>query len=312
MPFQTAWCQSSQPLLDFFHSQLFWGTFVCVSGLYFVHWICIILNRFSFRFQIRPWLRNGPWLRRFRSALRLTPRPASTPWRARLRFDVDLLFLLKITTDLDLVRLERDLDLERLPLLTEWDLDRLLRLLDLDLLLSLRWWDLFLELFLEREVDFDRRCCFGDIDLRSDFRLGWSWSGSSSSGALLTFRCPARTYFSSLGLSFSVLFSILGIMSGNSWGLPTPHESLSSDFEVWAAERTLYFHLKVSIRTQIQNLMLKSFWIESQIFSLCLHLCFFSFLSLLFLSTLNKHRGKKLKIRKKDIVNNHRVQIHWD
>lgn len=36
-----------------------------------------------------------------------------------LDFDVDLLFLLKITTDLDLVRLERDLDLERLPLLTE-------------------------------------------------------------------------------------------------------------------------------------------------------------------------------------------------
>lgn len=36
-----------------------------------------------------------------------------------LDFDVDFLFFLEITTDLDLVRLERDLDLECLPLLTE-------------------------------------------------------------------------------------------------------------------------------------------------------------------------------------------------
>lgn len=54
-----------------------------------------------------------------------------------LDFDTDLLFFLEDTIDLDLVRLERDLDLECLPLRTERDLDRLLRLFDRDLLLSL-------------------------------------------------------------------------------------------------------------------------------------------------------------------------------
>lgn len=62
-----------------------------------------------------------------------------------------------------------------------------------------------MELFLEREVDFDRRCRFGDIDL---VRLPLELS-------LLLDVLPELLFFS-LGLLFSVLFSILGIMSGNS------------------------------------------------------------------------------------------------
>lgn len=73
-----------------------------------------------------------------------------------------------------------------------------------------------MELFLEREVDFDRRCGFGDLDLRSDFRLGDLDLVRLPLELSLLLDVLLELLFFSLGLSFSVLFSILGIMSGNS------------------------------------------------------------------------------------------------
>lgn len=95
-----------------------------------------------------------------------------------------------------------------------------------------------MELFLEREVDFDRRCRFEDrdLDLRPDFHRG----DRDPLEVSLPLDVLLELVFLSLGLSFSVLlwteFSILGIMSGK-----TSDVSLRSDFEILPAEEDLVF-----------------------------------------------------------------------
>lgn len=79
-----------------------------------------------------------------------------------------------------------------------------------------------MELFLEREVDFDRRCLFTDrdLDLCPDLRLGDLDLLLLPLEASLLLDALLELLFFSLGLSFSVLLwtevSILGIMSGSS------------------------------------------------------------------------------------------------
>lgn len=98
-----------------------------------------------------------------------------------------------------------------------------------------------MELFLEREVDFDRRCRFEDrdLDLCPDFHLG----DLDPLEVSLLLDVLLELLFLSLGLSFSVLlwteFSILGIMSGK-----TPDVSLSSDFAILPAEEDFVFSLE--------------------------------------------------------------------
>lgn len=149
-----------------------------------------------------------------------------------------------------------------------------------------------MELFLEREVDFDRRCRFEDrdLDLRPDFHRG----DLDPLEVSLLLDILLELVFLSLGLSFSVPlwteFSILGIMSGK-----TSDVSLSSDFKILPAEEDLVFSLEgfdsdSDSEPDAEELSDR----EPDLFALSASLLFFFFFLFFFfpLWTTNKHRKK--------------------
>lgn len=149
-----------------------------------------------------------------------------------------------------------------------------------------------MELFLEREVDFDRRCRFEDrdLDLRPDFHRG----DRDPLEVSLPLDVLLELVFLSLGLSFSVLlwteFSILGIMSGK-----TSDVSLRSDFEILLAEEDLVFSLEgFDSDSDSEPDAEELSECERDLFTLSASLLFFFFFLFFFfpLWTTNTHRKK--------------------